>query len=76
MLLIQSAYPDVEVQPWRVLGGPGWLHTDLWDLVAKLPPNMPTEQEQLYRQTEQMLRTFLAEEFKLQTHSETRKYSG
>ena len=66
--LIQSAYPDIEVQPWRVAGGPAWLDTDRWDLAAKLPPGMPGEQEPLYRKTEQMLRTLLGEEFKLKVH--------
>jgi len=70
--LIQSAYPDIEVQPWRVTGGPGWLDTDRWDLAAKLPPGMPAEQEPLYRKTEQMLRRFLGEEFRLKVHRETR----
>ena len=70
--LIQSAYPDIEVQPWRVAGGPAWLDTDRWDLAAKLPPGMPGEQEPLYRKTEQMLRTLLGEEFKLKVHRETK----
>jgi hypothetical protein len=43
-----SAYPDIEVHPWKVAGGPSWLTSDTWDLAAKLPPNMPTGQEQLY----------------------------
>jgi uncharacterized protein (TIGR03435 family) len=70
--LIQSAYPDFEVQTTRVAGGPAWLDTERWDLAAKLPPGMPAEQEPLYRKTEQMLRTLLAEEFGLKVHRETR----
>jgi uncharacterized protein (TIGR03435 family) len=74
MMLIMSAYPDIEVQPWRVSGGPAWLTSDAWDLAAKLPLNMPTDQERLYRRTELMLRAFLAEEFKLKMHQETKEY--
>jgi uncharacterized protein (TIGR03435 family) len=69
-----SAYPDIEVHPWKVAGGPSWLTSDTWDLAAKLPPNMPTGQEQLYGRTEAMLRTLLEEEFQLRTHREAREY--
>jgi bla regulator protein BlaR1 len=74
MHLIMSAYPDIEVQPWKVSGGPAWLNDETWDLSAKLPPNMPTQQAPLYRRTEQMLRKFLTEEFKLRTHRETKEF--
>jgi uncharacterized protein (TIGR03435 family) len=63
---IESSYPDLP--PWRMSGGPPWATKELWDLVAKLPADAPTDQERLYRATEQMLRNFLAEEFKLKTH--------
>lgn len=75
MHLLMSAYPDIEVQPWKVSGGPAWLNNDTWDLWAKLPPNMPTEKEPLYRRTEQMLRSFLTEEFKIRTHRETKEFT-
>lgn len=65
-MLIQTSYPDLP--PWRMSGGPSWATTDMWDLVAKLPAGMPTDQERLYRAAEQMLRNFLVEEFKLKTH--------
>lgn len=65
-MLIQTAYPDLP--PWRMSGGPRWATTDMWDLVAKLPAGAPTDQERLYRATEQMLRNFLAGEFRLKTH--------
>jgi bla regulator protein BlaR1 len=74
MQLLMSAYPDIEVQPWKVSGGPAWLNDDIWDFSAKLPPNMPAEQEPLFRRTEQMLRNFLTEEFKLKTHRETKEF--
>jgi bla regulator protein blaR1 len=65
-MLIQTSYPDLP--PWRISGGPSWATTDQWDLVAKLPAAAPPDQERLYRATEQMLRNFLAEEFRLETH--------
>jgi uncharacterized protein (TIGR03435 family) len=70
-MLISSSYSDLPT--WRVSGGPSWATKDPWDFVAKLPPGMPNDQEQLYRKTEQMLRTLLAEEFKLKTHVEARE---
>ena len=70
-MLIQSSYPHLP--PWRMSGGPPWATRDLWDLVAKLPPGAPTDQERLYRATEQMLRNFLAEEFRLKMHFEQRE---
>lgn len=65
-MLIQSSYPDLP--SWRITGGPSWVTKDQWDFVAKLPPGSPTDQELLYRKTEEMLRTFLADNFKLKTH--------
>ncbi len=74
MHFLMSAFPDIEVQPWKVSGGPAWLNSDAWDLSAKLPPNMPAEQAPLYRRTEQLLRNYLTAEFKLKTHRETKLY--
>jgi uncharacterized protein (TIGR03435 family) len=74
MALIRTAYPDIAVESWRVSGGPSWLTEDKWDLAAKLPANMPREEERLWRRAEMMLQTLLGEEFKLRTHRETREY--
>ncbi len=73
-ILAMSAWPEIEAQPWKLSGGPAWLNVDAWDLSAKLPPNMPADEKQLNSRTEQMLRNFLADEFKLQTHRETRDF--
>jgi uncharacterized protein (TIGR03435 family) len=70
-MMVAESYPDIE--SWRLSGGPSWVRNDMWDLVAKLPAGSPTDQERLYRVTEQMLRTFLAEDFKLKTHFEQRE---
>jgi uncharacterized protein (TIGR03435 family) len=69
-MLIASSYP--ELPSWRMTGGPSWLRTDFWDFTAKLPPGAPKDQEPLYRATEQMLKTFLAQTFQLKTHFEKR----
>jgi uncharacterized protein (TIGR03435 family) len=65
-MLISSTYPDLPL--WRMSGGPSWATTEFWDVAAKLPTGASTDQERLYRATEQMLRNFLAGEFKLKTH--------
>jgi uncharacterized protein (TIGR03435 family) len=72
MILIASAYPDIEAQPWKVDAQLSWLRTEYWDVIAKLPPDMPADQEALNRKTEQMLRTFLAEAFRLKLRRETK----
>ncbi len=72
MVLITSAYPDVEAQPWKVDARLSWLKSEYWDVIAKLPPDMPADQESLNRKTEQMLRTFLAEAFRLKLRRETK----
>jgi len=72
MVLIMSAYPDVEAQPWKVDAQLAWLRTEYWDVIAKLPPEMPADQESLNRKTEQMLRTFLADAFRLKLRRETK----
>ena len=70
-MLIQSSYP--EMPSWRMSGGPPWMTTDFWDFIAKLPPGTPTEPDPRDRRTEQLLRNFLADEFKLKTHFEQRE---
>ena len=70
LILILEAYPDISSA--RVSGGPAWLTTELWDLAAKLPPNMPTAEKELNHKTELMLQALLADRFKLTTHRETR----
>jgi uncharacterized protein (TIGR03435 family) len=70
LVLILGTYPDVSAS--RIAGGPAWLNTDYWDVVAKLPPNMPTIEKELNRKAELMLQTLLADRFRLQTHREKR----
>ncbi len=49
-----------------IVGGPSWLSTDRFDVRARFAGNPPRDQLQ------QMMRTMLAERFKLRTHLEMR----
>ena len=62
--LIRFAYnlPDFQIS-----GGPGWLASDRFDVEAKAEGDPPIDQKRL------MLRTLLAERFKLTVHTETRE---
>jgi uncharacterized protein (TIGR03435 family) len=51
----------------RVIGGPKWIDTDHFDVVAKAP-GMPSPQEM-----SAMLRVMLAERFRLLAHTETKE---
>jgi len=59
--LISSAYG---VEPDKVHGGPSWLESDRFDIVAKAPANTTNETAKL------MLRSLLADRFKLVLHNE------
>ena len=58
--LIATAY-DLDAS--NVQGGPSWLETDRFDVIAKAPPSTPPATTKL------MLRALLADRFKLVTHS-------
>lgn len=73
MLLLMSAYPDIEIAPWKLAGAPSWLLDEFWDISAKLPPGVPSEQKELYHRTELMLQAMLAERFNLKVHREIRE---
>jgi uncharacterized protein (TIGR03435 family) len=62
-MLIQRAY---SVQGFQVVGGPAWIQTDGYDIEAK--PESNTDQKRMWL----MLRTLLADRFKLTMHNETR----
>jgi uncharacterized protein (TIGR03435 family) len=61
--LIRTAYG---VDADKVLGGPSWLETDRFDIVAKAPAATPTETVNL------MLQALLADRFKLVVHKDTK----
>ena len=50
-----------------MVGGPSWLTSDRFDIVAKAPDNASPEQMPL------MLRALLADRFKLVVHTESRE---
>jgi uncharacterized protein (TIGR03435 family) len=60
--LIRTAYG---VDADKVLGGPSWLEWDHFDVIAKAPPGALPETVKL------MLRSLLADRFKLVLHSDT-----
>jgi uncharacterized protein (TIGR03435 family) len=50
------------------ISGPGWLETELYDIVAKIPPGTTKKQFQV------MLQNLLAERFKMRVHHETKEF--
>ena len=63
-LLIRDAYA---LQGFQLVGGPSWLDSERFDILAKAEGNPTPEQERL------MLRTLLAERFALSAHTEARE---
>jgi uncharacterized protein (TIGR03435 family) len=61
--LISMAY---KLESDKVIGGPGWLDWDRFDVAAKAPE--ATKQDEL----NQMLQNLLADRFKLVVHKDTR----
>jgi uncharacterized protein (TIGR03435 family) len=61
--LIVEAY---RLSSYQLLGGPGWISTDYFDVTAKVPASASVEQWRL------MLRTLLADRFHLIVHTETK----
>ena len=61
--MISAAYA---VDNDKVVGGPTWLESDRYDIIAKTAPGTPAETLQL------MLQAMLADRFKLVTHKDTK----
>jgi len=61
--LILLAYKDIPGDDF-LTGGPGWLNSDLFDLVAKAPVNTPNDTQRL------MIQSALADSFHLKMHQE------
>jgi uncharacterized protein (TIGR03435 family) len=67
-LLIAAAY---ELSPETISGGPGWVESDHFDIQAIAPGDVqPTRAEQMA-----MLRTLLADRFKLTFHRQQKTFS-
>jgi uncharacterized protein (TIGR03435 family) len=65
--LIRTAYG---VDADKVLGGPSWLDTDRFEVIAKAPPNATLDTTKL------MLRALLVERFKLALHNDSHALPG
>lgn len=67
-LMIAAAY---DLSPKVISGGPGWIDSDHFDIVALTPGNtQPSRPEQMA-----MLRTLLTDRFKLRFHRESKEFS-
>jgi len=80
-LLIQQAYG---VRDFQISGGPAWMNSDRYEIVAKPPadepaiPRDPTQATDEQRQTfnkrrQAMLQALLADRFQLKVHRETKE---
>lgn len=65
--LIRLAYT---LEPEKILGGPSWLETDRFDIVAKVPPGTTQDKAKL------MLQGLLADRFKLVVHKDEKSIPG
>jgi uncharacterized protein (TIGR03435 family) len=66
--LIQVAW---DITPDLIVGGPKWIDSDRFDIVAKAPESDPPEPFVDFDTMRLMLRSLLVERFKLATHTET-----
>jgi uncharacterized protein (TIGR03435 family) len=64
-LLVVAAY---QKQPYAVIGGPPWQNADKFDINARAEDPAATPEQLL-----EMLKTLLADRFKLKVHTETRE---
>jgi uncharacterized protein (TIGR03435 family) len=64
-LLLRQAF---NVQDFQIVGGPDWIASDRFDVIAKAPDGVEFTADTM----RPMLRTLLAERFKLAFHNETR----
>lgn len=77
--LIMNAY---DLRPFQISGGPGWLDTDRYDIIARAkvmtsqeddPAKMTdTQRNQFRAQMQLRLQTLLADRFQLKVHKETK----
>ena len=73
-LLIRNAY---QLQDFQIVGGPNWINSDRFDIVAKAEDGTPPETPSLDRtgptRVQLMIRALLAERFQLVAHHENRE---
>lgn len=63
-MLLQQSY---NLQPFQIVGGPSWITSDRFDIVAKAPDGFTPDQ------LRPMMRALLVDRFKLKAHIETRE---
>ena len=68
--LIRFAY---NVQPFQIEGGPGWLNSDRFDVTAKAEGELPQVGPGQAGPIQDMMKTLLADRFKLKVHNETKE---
>jgi len=69
--LIRAAY---QVQEFQIVGGPEWINSDKFDVVATAPHDVPPDVPGATPSRHQlMIRTLLADRFKLSVHKDTRE---
>jgi len=71
--IIQIAY---QIQPFQLVGAPGWIDTEHFDIVAKAPAGTPLAGPPGSGgpgPMQMMLRNLLADRFKLKAHTESRE---
>ena len=69
-LLIRNAY---QLQDFQLVGGPGWMTTDRFDIIAKAEGDPPPTPPGTPGPFQIMLRNLMADRFKLKVHRETRE---
>jgi len=63
--LIQRAW---DIKDFQITGGPGWVNSELFDVIAKAPANGAVSGAEL----NQMIQAMLRERFRLEIHRETK----
>jgi uncharacterized protein (TIGR03435 family) len=64
-LIIRQAY---RVQDYEIIGGPDWIKSERWDVLAKVPEGPPNPER-----TSAMIQSLLADRFKFVAHTEKRE---
>jgi uncharacterized protein (TIGR03435 family) len=68
--LIQLAY---QIQLFQIVGGPNWIASDRFDIVAKAAGDVPPPTPGVAGPMQLMMRTLMADRFKLTLHNEQRE---
>lgn len=77
--LLTLIYRSFDIEPGKIVNQPKWLNSDLWDITGKAStdanagPPIPGRRVDLdLEDVKEMLRSLLADRFKLTTHMDTR----